>query len=286
MARAAQRSSLSDVVLHSPLQTMSGCWPSNRGTIHQLIYASTLVDVKDVEHVLADIMSTSFRNDPYVGITGVLSFDSKTREVHQVLEGPKRAVLALFANIQGDARSEGCRIISQTRRSARLHDSFGLVVAISRRDTDEGTSQLSVARRQSLVAGLRLEYTSNMKAAAGGKQFQEDVRDILCASVANTSKNEVGGLLCINPETGAVVHVLEGPVAAVNALYTQIQKDDRHMDIRTVSEEELPSTNYCSSKWSMLPYDTTEETDMPRLSLLLQRQQSRTIRLSKESLIV
>jgi len=194
-----------------------------------------LVDDKDVERVLADIMSTSYRNNPYLGITGVLCFNSKTREVHQVLEGPKRAVLALFASIQGDARSEGCRIISQTRRSARQHDSFGLVVAVSRRNKDEGISQLSVARRQSLVAGLRLEYTSKMKAAAGGKQFQEDVRDILRVSVANTSKNEVGGLLCINPETGTVVQVLEGSVAAVNALYTQIQKDDRHTDIQTVS---------------------------------------------------
>jgi Sensors of blue-light using FAD len=90
---------------------------------------------------------------------------------------------------------------------------------------------------------VRLLYASR----AAQPVSQEVIDAILAQSRAHNPALGITGILC---QSGDIfMQVLEGGRAAVNQLYNQIVRDDRHRDVVVLHYEEI--TERCFAGWTM-----------------------------------
>ncbi len=75
----------------------------------------------------------------------------------------------------------------------------------------------------------------------------DDLADILRVSRANNSQRAITGLLL--HESDVFMQALEGPRAAVEALFARISRDDRHRDVVVLVEDEISARNF--GAWRM-----------------------------------
>jgi len=232
--------------------------PAGRLSLFQLKYSSVInVDRDRVEHILAEILAVSLKNNPKSGVTGMLYYSPNTAGVVQVLEGPQDTVLALFEKIQADPRHSECKLMDTGIVEARLFPDFGM--ALARTSDDAG-----VLIEEAMATGfsehlVRLIYTSRLRADTVD-QARDMVRSILQTAVRNNTARQIGGLLCFNPSTMQVQQLLEGPAGAVQELFTTIMADARHTDCTLISQELLLSKEeyVFGSSWGMMQSETTE----------------------------
>lgn len=91
---------------------------------------------------------------------------------------------------------------------------------------------------------VRLVYCSR---AAVSPVRLEDVIAIASSSGERNRSASITGALIFDRET--YLQALEGPRAAVNALYHGIARDRRHRDVTILAYEEIPARGF--EKWSM-----------------------------------
>ena len=76
---------------------------------------------------------------------------------------------------------------------------------------------------------------------------EAQLQDILAAARSRNAHHQITGLLLYN--NGCLVQVLEGPAAAVRALFTYIERDARHTHVVTISEGHGPERRF--GNWEM-----------------------------------
>ena len=75
------------------------------GALYTLKYSSTLTaSPAEADTILATVLACALRNNPSLGITGMMYYDRSTLGLVQVLEGPKAAVEGLYTKICADDR--------------------------------------------------------------------------------------------------------------------------------------------------------------------------------------
>lgn len=257
-------------------------------TLYMLKYSSTLmVSPAEADTVLATILACALRNNPELGITGMLYYDRSTLGLVQTLEGPKDAVEGLYTIICADQRCARARmpcppdgrptvppptarrhgeitLLEQREIDQRAHIDFGMALArVGGGDLPMGAPSSSdePAFAEHLV---RLQYTSKL-VASDVDQARQMLKDILAVAMRKNAEQRIGGLLCFNPTTMRVTQLLEGPAAAVRALFLTIMADPRHEDCCLTNEELLLSkADYLfGSSWGMMQTET--ETAEARL---------------------
>lgn len=122
--------------------------------IFYLSHAAGLVSDEQVQ----DILATAHRNNPRVGVTGVL--------VHmggmfaQVLEGPEQAVLRLYVKIMDDRRHSDCRIVHVSPANERIFQQWSMGSIRSAPLDFQKIADLK-ARRQEVVSAKVFTDTMN-----------------------------------------------------------------------------------------------------------------------------
>ncbi|MGI4798917.1 MAG: BLUF domain-containing protein [Janthinobacterium lividum] len=93
----------------------------------------------------------------------------------------------------------------------------------------------------------RLVYYSRNLIVGSPETLKGAIASILAASQTNNVKVGVTGALMFN--SGCFGQVLEGPGAAVEAVFERIQQDERHGDVSLLAFEPTPARAFDS--WSM-----------------------------------
>ena len=75
------------------------------------------------------------------------------------------------------------------------------------------------------------------------------LRSILEESRANNLEHGITGILCTYPAGGVFIQALEGGRKAVNRLYWNIVRDDRHADVTLLEYTEIEERRFAG--WSM-----------------------------------
>lgn len=75
------------------------------------------------------------------------------------------------------------------------------------------------------------------------------LRSIVARSQANNMEHGVTGILCVYPEGGVFVQVLEGARHEVNTLYNNIVRDRRHRDVTILQYGEIEERHFAA--WRM-----------------------------------
>ena len=91
--------------------------------MYQLVYVSVSSGTMN-DGDLNAILDVSRRNNPPLGVTGVLLY--LDQGFLQVLEGPKDAVLSIFAAIERDNRHGGVRVLVQHDVEERLFGEWSM----------------------------------------------------------------------------------------------------------------------------------------------------------------
>jgi hypothetical protein len=109
-----------------------------------------------------------------------------------------------------------------------------------------------MAKRNSLI---RLVYAST--STNTGKKITSDLKNILAtASSFNPTKN-ITGLLSVT--NGYFMQLLEGPPAAVDALFEKIACDPRHRDVKLLMRTATAQRNF--PDWSLAVVERSETSD-------------------------
>jgi len=90
--------------------------------IFYLSHAACLISDGQVQ----DILATSHRNNPHLGVTGVLIHAGGM--FAQILEGPEQAVLRLYVKIMADRRHSDCRILHISPARERIFQKWSMGV--------------------------------------------------------------------------------------------------------------------------------------------------------------
>lgn len=93
----------------------------------------------------------------------------------------------------------------------------------------------------------RLVYYSRNRIARQPAVLAEEIHAILRASRRNNSRVGITGALMFN--AGCFGQVLEGPQAAVEAVFERIQQDERHGEVSLLSLAPAPARAF--ETWSM-----------------------------------
>lgn len=89
----------------------------------------------------------------------------------------------------------------------------------------------------------RLIYRSVVTEGVGWR----DIAKIINSACTKNDDLNVTGVLVLSE--GCFLQVLEGPVAAVNHLYTRIVQDERHNDVELISYQQVMDRRY--PNWAM-----------------------------------
>lgn len=92
---------------------------------------------------------------------------------------------------------------------------------------------------------VRLLYASRALDGIGDSLLQPIVE----RSRANNLEHGITGILCVYPDGGVFLQVIEGARAEVNALYGNIARDPRHRDVTLLRYEEIEERHF--SAWRM-----------------------------------
>jgi hypothetical protein len=79
---------------------------------------------------------------------------------------------------------------------------------------------------------------------------------ILARSRAHNAEHGITGVLCVYPQGGVFLQVLEGSRRAVNALYGGLLRDPRHDEVTLLVYEEIDERRFGS--WRMGSVDLTK----------------------------
>jgi len=235
------------------------------GLLHRIVYSSTLVaaDEAQAEQYLARIIASALKNNRLQNISGMLYYDREAQGVVQVLEGPKKDVVALFRIISSDARHRDCRVLREERVGSRLHAGFGMslqrVTASTRAKLSDDAARHGAPGGGEELHQLRLQYTSTLLAADADEGWRT-LGTILESAVPNNSRLRIGGLLTFNPSTFGVTQMLEGPAPAVLAVSDLISTDPRHRDVQLTNHELVLSAAdiHFDAQWGMMQAETSE----------------------------
>jgi hypothetical protein len=94
---------------------------------------------------------------------------------------------------------------------------------------------------------IRLAYYSRNLVIGSPETLKSEIASILAASRRNNATVGVTGALMFN--SGCFAQVLEGPGAAVEAVFERIQQDERHGDVLLLAFE--PTEARMFDGWSM-----------------------------------
>ncbi len=88
----------------------------------------------------------------------------------------------------------------------------------------------------------------------------QDMGRLLRDARAHNARHGIGGLLLLHD--GLFMQLLEGPAAAVDALYARIVRDPRHCEVRLLVRREQPTPLLCDAHmaWAEAPAD---DDDLP-----------------------
>ncbi len=98
---------------------------------------------------------------------------------------------------------------------------------------------------------LQLIYVSSRTSASG----KQDIRAILSEAKEHNEALNIKGVLVVLPLN--FFQVLEGPEQCVRSLMNKIVADERHYDVRVLSEELIP--DYEFGHWTMVSCELNEE---------------------------
>lgn len=105
---------------------------------------------------------------------------------------------------------------------------------------------------------VRLVYASRMASGV----MHDDLNDILQTSRRNNEKQGITGVLCYS--SLGFLQCIEGPSDAINKLYGNIIRDDRHVDVMLLAYSDIHQRSF--AKWAMA-YIRADEVD----SLILRK---------------
>jgi hypothetical protein len=88
--------------------------------IFYLSHATNLISDEQVQ----DILATAHRNNPGLGVTGVLVYMGGM--FAQVLEGPEAAILRLYVKIMDDRRHSDCQIVHISPANERMFQKWSM----------------------------------------------------------------------------------------------------------------------------------------------------------------
>ena len=91
--------------------------------MQRIIYVSSARHSVQPEHI-ADILSSSRRNNARANVTGLLIFHEGM--FLQVLEGEEEVVSELYARISGDSRHGNCRLLMREEIDERAFESWAM----------------------------------------------------------------------------------------------------------------------------------------------------------------
>eukprot|EP00465_Bigelowiella_longifila_P002875 CAMPEP_0185261646 /NCGR_PEP_ID=MMETSP1359-20130426/9984_1 /TAXON_ID=552665 /ORGANISM="Bigelowiella longifila, Strain CCMP242" /LENGTH=238 /DNA_ID=CAMNT_0027848337 /DNA_START=107 /DNA_END=823 /DNA_ORIENTATION=+ len=115
-------------------------------------------------------------------------------------------------------------------------------------DDNKRVSNLSSGLVAPPQVWYRITYSSNM-VVPENSNVVEQIIPIINFAVVQNQKLRIGGMLFCDVVDGRVIQVLEGERATVQALYSKIDKDKRHTDVRVLKEETVRERKYQS--WGM-----------------------------------
>jgi hypothetical protein len=113
---------------------------TSTGPVFRLVYRSELTITDDVEAQVADILQSSRRNNPALGITGALVVWDES--VVQTLEGDEDAVRGLYEKIGRDPRHTGLELVETTSGVERAFGKWSMA-----RVADDGDSDIALGLR-------------------------------------------------------------------------------------------------------------------------------------------
>ena len=93
----------------------------------------------------------------------------------------------------------------------------------------------------------RFVYYSRNRLRVPPQAMQAEIAAILAASRRNNMQGQVTGALMFN--AGCFAQVLEGPLAAVEATFERIQRDERHGEVNLLALQ--PIARRAFPDWSM-----------------------------------
>jgi len=237
--------------------------------LFRLTYSSRLVASTDAEaeKVIGKVIASALKHNPRYGITGMLYYCNESKDIVQVLEGSKAAVMGLFSVIEVDTRHMHCRILNtQTGADDRLYSGWGMaLMRLTEVEKAATVKKLSKSRpmgapNNELMHHMRLQYSSTLLAndADAGRQ---QIAEILEKAVPFNQQMRIGGLLCFNPATQEVTQILEGPAPAVLELFDRISVDPRHRAVSLTGQELVIHADdlQFDARWGMMQTETSEE---------------------------
>ena len=210
-----------------------------------LQYTSRLCDQEvDALDLISSICASSVRNNARLQIGGMISYDQATSTVVQELEGPEEAVRGLFSKIQRDPRHESILVVRESRVPLlmRKHAGFGMRIG----SEAEGHEAIFPAGE----GCLRVVYASRLLCSSSSVATTL-IGSIVRGAASNNARMRIGGELCFDAGSGTVVQVLEGPAAAVRALYAKICGDLRHEHCTLLTVEQIGAAERRYSQWGM-----------------------------------
>ena len=101
---------------------------TNTKDLWQLIYTSVLRargTSISVRKSMAQILKQAQRNNAKLNISGAISYSPQTRQVLQLLEGPRPIVCSVFESIELDCRHKEVRCLYSEPAAERLYSDFG-----------------------------------------------------------------------------------------------------------------------------------------------------------------
>jgi hypothetical protein len=135
---------------------MTGTEPDLR----RVVYISHALPGGADEALLADILRSSRRNNPQVGVTGALVYSA--RRFAQVLEGPAAEVEAVFERIQCDPRHDNITVLEVSSPAARAFAGWSMAFTRDARAAPADTAAPDTAER---LVGLLQQVIRNTEAA-------------------------------------------------------------------------------------------------------------------------
>ena len=116
--------------------------------------------------------------------------------------------------------------------------------ALASLEAQSGDSTAAAAEDSApLEDGCRLAYSSVL-IASSREEAQALLARIFTEALTKNPPKEIGGCMFFDEQSSAIVQVLEGPAAPVQALYHKIKEDTRHTSIKHLWEHQISSRQY------------------------------------------
>jgi len=197
--------------------------------------------LRQIECIVAHSVLRNLR----ISVSGHMCYDTKLKQVWQVLEGAPDAVADLWDLISRDTRHviDEDTVSVETAEARKYPLGWGLRLS-KFEQVDSGYQKQDTGS-----TGLtQVAYKSFLKENGGAERALVD--SIVMNAVVKNAKLGITGCFLYNDRTLTVYQVLEGPCEAVESVWQLIRHDDRHsicldsVRRRSVDAREFPN-------WSM-----------------------------------